>query len=197
MEGTYIVTLTEVQEYLGITSGQDEALLESFIKYATAKIETYTDRIIVPKAIEEYPDPDNFKDLEDEPMLSLAEGMQYLVTNNAPVSGLKMYSDAEGTEIDSSSYRAELETGIIALEGVSKDDVYKITYTAGYGTMPDDLKDVALQMITEMYKNHGATKGKLDISSKRLGNYAVTYAKAKVNAGDYSEVLDKYKKVNI
>jgi len=67
----------------------------------------------------------------------------------------------------------------------------RITYYAGYDTIPDDLEEACLKLVQLVYEKN------TNVQSEKLGPYSVTYIDTKDIPVDVKTTLDAYKKVVI
>lgn len=160
------VTLNDVKNFIGM-SGTDvttDTLLEDIINSVSSLFETYTNRKFKSRDYTEY-----------------YNGMDksLLFTNQYPISSvLGIWDDSEwiwddNTEIDSSKYRVVNEYIIfkdVILRNYNEN--IKITYTAGFTSIPYDLKQACISESARIYKN----RKQVDVVSKTLADGSVSFS---------------------
>lgn len=157
-EGPEPLTLEEVKRHLnmqfdtteGYEFNDDNTLLNGLITSCRKRIEKYTGVSCVPKTI--------------RAILNNGKGDSELPYG--PVNTITTVKDADGDDIDSDDYKVQ---GISFKRLKYPCSSYvDITYTAGYSSLPEDLKLALLEEIAFRYENRGTTENVLCESAMRL-----------------------------
>lgn len=194
-----ILTVSEAQSYLGVATGSDVALISGLINYAQASMERYIGNKIAETSItgEVLNGVVSGFDEDEIEGLSIEEGLPLVMrTQYSPVSTVTIKEDTE--TVDSDDYDIDTDTGVITFYrnvDSSKNNL-TIDYKAGFASVPEELKYVALEVVKSMYQENGAKKGEGKISAKRIGEFSVNYAKTKI-LDDYKDVLNSYKRIYV
>ena len=149
---TYALTTREaVQNYrvfqgsVGKTTPEIDALIDNLIDATSARIESYCNRKFLSRSYTEYYD---------------GVGASTLYTDNYPIlSVASIYDDAVwewdvSTLITGTSYRIANSNSIVAKSGYSfssGSQNIKITYTAGYTTVPYDIEHACVVEIFRVF----------------------------------------------
>lgn len=174
-----MITISDIQTYKGITI-TNTAFYNNLISYVTAMINSITNRTLTVADYTEYLNGEEFN------ILSL---------KNYPVNTLTSisYVDKNGvaTIINSTDYSTDLDSGEITFDynlckGIRN---YKVIYNAGYATIPNDLKLIALQILTDIESNINKNT---TIKSESLGDYSYTLANQEEIKNNYKNLLSKY-----
>lgn len=142
----------------------ERPLIERIINTITDYIENYCNRRIKRRAdlITEFPE---------------GFGEKWIILQYPPVDVQSVYIDysrtfSEDTKIDSDYYFVDEKTGLITLydlifpKGVGYT---KILYYGGYSEVPNDLKDVAIQMVITAYRRYKTKQiGYASVSGKGM-----------------------------
>lgn len=160
-----ITTKTKVKNYLNISSDSDNDLLDTLCNSITAWIEKFCNgrRFKSTEYTEELYDGDNLNG-------------RWLQTNNYPVtSWTKLEYNAGSTsnpnwvEYDESDYETYNNQGIVWFDRLEtgKRNI-RVTYTAGYDSMPYDLELLATKMVARTYEKrlseHKESEGSPDLN---------------------------------
>lgn len=143
-----------------INEANDRSTLESLINSVSASIETYCSRKFLTREYTEYHD---------------GTGEPYIFPYNSPITTVSgIWIDAswvwDGDAIDSTSYRIVNDNHIAFnnfIPYVGEQNI-KITYTAGYATVPYDVQQVVIEEALRRYKNKNNI-GKSAIVSSDMG----------------------------
>ena len=205
-----LITVAEAKSFLQITGTTYDTLITGYCGYITAEINTYIGRIIesatYTNEVLEY-ESANF-DLDENTPFDLASPQRTVQLRNYPVatvSGVVQASISyDGVAlIPDDDYKIDVNNGTVYFYATPSDYQRKLlaTYTAGYSTVPDDLKLVALMGVKDLFRSGGVTaQGDLDVTSKSVGDFSVNYSQVK-NTKAYLEdnkgILSKYIKVGI
>ena len=160
-----LVTLEEYKTYVGISSPNQDEVIESLIPKVSQLVKSYCRR--------------TFLDWADESKTEIFSGGEYLLPTEFPIIaiGSVEYSEDYGKTYTSlteyTDWVLDLENQWIKpindygtfIRGIN---AYKVTYTAGYETLPEDLKLAVMDLLTYYLKNDSAVH-----SSKAPGTNTV------------------------
>jgi hypothetical protein len=151
--GLSLVTRTEFKSYAGITSPTQDAIIDTLIPKISALVKTLCRRTFVDyvndSKIEYFDGGYSEYSTEETPVLSVSSLEASLDYGNTYIS-LEEYTDYAVSKI-TGNIKAISSLGFPeAVNG------YKVTYTAGYETLPEDLKLAIFDLITYYMKNDGA-----------------------------------------
>ena len=162
----------------------ERLLIERVINAVTDFVETYCGRRIKRRsdAVTEYP---------------WSYGCKWIQLAHPPVSVQEVYEDPDGefgtdTLLDSDDYVVDEETGLIVKrkgkfpEGFK---VVKVVYYGGFESVPEDLKDVGIQLAIDIYRRYKNRQVSVESLSKRGVSAAFS---PRPNAWQ-REVLDSYR----
>lgn len=160
MSNQALTSLSAVQQYLGLSSGVDEALLSDLIARASAGACSYCGREFAAADYYEFHD---------------GEGTEAVLLEQRPVTAVFALSD-DGAEIAADEYVVYPEAGIVRLAsgtfGHGARTVYA-GYRAGYETLPGEVEQAVVAWTAELYQSREV--GGRPVASERVGDYAVTY----------------------
>lgn len=184
-----LITLDEVKNFIGMTGSTTETdnLLEDLINRTSILFESYINEKILSRVYTEYFD---------------GKGAMVLFPKHSPITVItSIYDDYDwdwetDDLIDADDYRIVDDRYITLKSSVSVLGDYKqnikITYTAGYSTVPDDLKQACITEVSRMYKN----RNQVDVTSKTLSDGSVSFFDK-----DFLPLtittLNKYKKIGV
>ena len=178
-----LVTLSEMQSYLGLSSADD--LLTEINERVSAAIRAHCGRPFEATSYSEYHD---------------GEGHDSIFLHRAPVNSVAGLSvDTAG--VLSADYVVYPEAAMIRMVsgtfGSGKRNVL-VNYEAGEASVPADVKQAALDWIKAVYDARGITAAST-IQSERTGDYAVTYRDDATSAaampGSVRELLIMYRHI--
>lgn len=162
-----LTTVADVKELLGITTGAQDNLITRNINMATKMILNYCGvSSFRSTAYTEYYD---------------ALGGDHLVLRNKPIITLTSLSyrnqwgnNDSWTALDAELYYTDLSAGLIQTLTplVGSYDSWKVVYTAGYATIPEDLAEACARLAANL--TQGGVAGQ-NIKSKREGQRQVEY----------------------
>lgn len=160
---TDLTTLSAVKEALDIEG--DDDYLENLIGRVSEVIERYCDREFAAQDITEIFDGTGTKEyaLQQFPVNSI-DSFYYRSGN---------FSDDSWAEISDSYYTYKEHSGLMYYSGKFDEGVgnFKVIYNAGYETIPNDIDQAAIQLISHYYNKR---KGS-DVESESIGDYSVKY----------------------
>lgn len=158
--GLDLVTSAEYKAYAGISSTNQDAVIEAIIPIASQLVKNYCRRTFVDyiddAKTEVFSGGSTISKfyLTESPILSISS-VEYSSDYGQTYTSLEEYVD----------YAVDQEDGAIVALPYSEDNStvfakaingYKITYTAGYEELPADLKVAVLDLITYYMKNDGS-----------------------------------------
>lgn len=192
--GSWLCTLADLRTYLKIPdadTAQDNHL-ENLISRATAFVQTLLRRTIV--------------SAEHTVYLS-GDGSGSIMLPDYPVTAVALIEDSLSGEAEFSFTDSDLneefwfeEDGELMLMGgyVFRSPSgsiparnYKLTYTAGYSTSPEDLRQVCIELAAAKY--YLGEKQKQGIATKTFGGETITYLKDDLSPAQ-SMILDRYRR---
>lgn len=218
MTTSALVTITQVQDYLGISTTTG---LQTYIDIVSSEIDAYTGRNLSQNV---YTDEvlnwtNSTFDTSDNEPLDTEIDYPSLFLSNYPIVGSVAITE-DGTAVPTANYSTDTTNGVIKVFSYISDDKDKLlaTYTAGYttttgqtNTIPSDLRGVALEGVRYMFVNGGtARQGTGNVSSKKVKDFSVSYGDNADNsryvntdmgliksyiAGN-SIILNRYKKIS-
>lgn len=172
--------LTDVKTYLNITDNLGDVLLNSLISRGCAFMETTLNRKI--KQV----------NCIDE---GIGTGESAFFSVNLPIDFTKIEIDGE-TDVLLDDVLVLAETGEIRLKNraLTENKIYKLYYKGGFVNVPEDIKQVTLDVIAYWY-NTRLSKG---VQSESDGPVSVTYANVDISKiSGLSEIIDNYRIVNV
>jgi hypothetical protein len=168
VENDTLCTLDEVKNFIGMTGSRqlDDDLIEDLCDRVTVIFERHCGR-------------ESFKDQSYTEFYD-GENSEHLFVNNVPiVSVTSIHNDTEwvwGTDtlLDAANYRiVDGKYIVFKSERIAKSDQsIKISYVAGYESIPKDLKQVAIEEAARRYKH----RKDFDVISKTLSDGTSDYA---------------------
>jgi len=161
-----LTTLDAVKALLGITGSSDDAVLTHLINAATDWIERVTGQR-------------RFKQTTHTNELFDGNGSHNLFTRNYPNVSItlleKRTSPSAFETIASAKYYVDPVIGRILLDERTERGAanYRITYIAGYATIPTDLEQLCIKLVVDEFNSRSGGGG---ITQESLGEYSVTFA---------------------
>lgn len=150
--GLPLVTKAEYKAHAGITSTTQDTIIDSLIPRVSALVKSVCRR--------------TFIDYVNDSLENYFEGGEYFTPSEYPVlsiSSLEYSSDygqtyTEMIEFTDYVFKKSDETirPVSVSEFPEAINGYKLTFTAGYETLPEDLKLAVFDLITYYMKNDGA-----------------------------------------
>lgn len=179
-----ILTLAEYKTRKGITSPNQDAILTPLISSVNALISTYCGQDFSEQTVTEY------ATLEPDFTLMLSKIPATAVTSVEYGSSFGTYD----TVYPQTGYYLEPAIGILELLDSSIKVLpshrrgFKIVYTAGYATVPEDIKLCAVELVTH-YKDREFKKTLQSSSGE-----SVEFESGKLIPAQVKMVLDNYRK---
>ena len=165
---TALTTVTLVQSNLGIST--DDTLIGTIVDGVNQGLENYFGTTFAQTTYtdEEYDMPKDSRVLvlKNKPVISFTR-LQY---KDNPAD----FDDTSWTSYDTGEYVVDLAPGLVTKNSdfIKGKRMYRATYSAGYATVPDDLKLAATLIASSLYKNRNVS----NVSSETLGQYSRTFA---------------------
>lgn len=141
-----LTTLAKVKTFLRITSSSFDSELEALIDSFSRFISNQTGRIL--------------KEADITQELHSGKGEQFLVLKNLPATDITAFEYADGdlgsrtwTAFDSDEYELDPDSGRIYVPGgvpYGFNNI-RVSYTAGYATIPADLEELANAMVAKVF----------------------------------------------
>lgn len=183
-----LTTVSNVKDYLGINVTTFDSVLDLIVDGVNQGIENKLNQVFSSATYtnEEY---DILKDttilvLKRAPVITFTQ-LQY---KDSPLNE----DEDSWTTIDSDEYKVDLGSGIITWNSQFQKGKqrYRVTYTAGYATIPDDIT-LAATILSSSYFNNRKSQG---VQSETLGQYSRTFVQDKFNWDSLGlgHLLDKY-----
>ena len=172
-----LVTLAEAKSYLRIDGSSEDTLLETLINGSTHQLETYTGRKLKSRTYtaEDY-------DGTGTPELILRE---YPVSSVASVNMDRLRQFGAGTAVSLELLTVSGDEGRLTFTpgyvssglGIARfltgTKVVRITYTAGYATVPDDLKLACLKVVAIHFAH--SREGADGVVSESIGGRSIVW----------------------
>ena len=187
--GLPLITRTEYKAYVGITSPNSDAVIDALIPKVSELVKNYCRRTFI----------DYVNDSKVE-TTSGGYGANLLLTEYPVISVTSVgWSEDYGQNytdlVEFTDYVVEVEKGyIVALSASGEWDKclngYQVTYTAGYETLPEDLKLAVMDLVTYYIKNDASVH-----SPKAPGTNSVQieYITSSAFPAHIRRILDLYK----
>ena len=185
-----ILTAAEVKAYLGISGTDKDTIIGTFISDVSLWLEGYTGRKIA-----------GSQTVTNE--IGNGDGTEFFYPKYPPVSAvttLQDRSDPNGTWASIVS-----DTDYILIDPIAGDYVelynttfpegrsnIRITYTAGYSTIPNEVKQVAYEMVATRFRESNDPA----LGHNRLGMISTATSQAGVSySKSYIDLLPKWKSI--
>lgn len=180
-----LITSTSMATILGITAGSaEEAQMDDLINEASEYIRIETGRTALKSTtLTEYYDGD---------------GSTVLLTRSWPIGSItSLYIDpdrgyASDTLTASAYYMIDNTLGAIKLDGETFLPGYqsiKLTYVAGYTSVPTDVQHACKSIVTFWYKQ--TMENRIGVSSRAEAGQSITYRDR--IPGDAQRIIDRYR----
>lgn len=169
-----LTTVADVKETLGISAGNTskDNLIRRKINQATRLIEAFC----------ALPEDHHFKQATYTSEEYDGSGTNQLILKMRPVTSVTSFqyrdtaeSDSDFTDVDSELYFAsDLDAGVIDLlfSQSMRWGGYRVTYVAGYATIPADLAEACVMLAAYLVENSTTGAG---VKSKREGSRQIEY----------------------
>lgn len=143
-----IVTVDEAKTHLRISHTEDDTYILNLIKAATAFIEGPTGAGIAVLSAQWRLSMDSLPTYIDIDLCPVT------AIDSITVSGVALATNTYAYDLDSTPARI---VGTYAPQGYIGPGKVKVTFTAGYATVPADLKQCALLLVGHLYENREGT----------------------------------------
>lgn len=181
-----LVTLTEYKAYAGITSPTQDTAIKTIIPKASALAKTICKRTFIDYVndakIEVFSGGVPKLQLSEYPVLSVSS-VEYSADYGNTYTALTEFVDYVVDRED------ECISCISSSEFPKAVNAYKVTYTAGFEEVPEDLKIAVMDLITYYLKNDMAVKSQRDAGSNTV---QVEYITKNTLPSHISRVFDQY-----
>lgn len=182
---TDLITLAEYKAYVGVTSPNQDIAIKLLIPKVSALTKNYCRR--------------TFNDFVNDAKVEVFKGGSALVLSEFPilsVSSVELSTDYGSTYsslVEFTDYAVDVTSDTIVPVTVpefpSYINGYKVTYTAGYETVPEDLKIAVMDLLTYYLKNDMAVKSQRDAGSNTV---QIEYITRNTLPSHISRVFDLY-----
>ena len=188
LESYALVTVDNAKDFLGITNGDSDSLLEMLINQMTDYIETYCDRRFITTTYTdvEYDGTGTYElQLEQYPVITFTQ----LEVNNA-VDNTDSWSD-----VDTDDYWVDNDNGIITKTSLfaSGKCRYRVTYEGGYASIPHDLQFACLVLVSEFFNKRKA----MGVKSETLGDHSIQFEGIMRENKTIQTILANYRTITI
>lgn len=166
-----LCSVDDVKESLGISGTSQDNLIRRYINRATMAIETFCN----------LSRDHHFKETTYTDEVYTSPGGNQLTLLMRPVTAITSFkrhqspeSDASYENVESDLYYKDLSAGIINLLFNTSTSFggYQVTYTAGYSTIPDDLREACVSLVSFYLEN--GTSG-TNVKKKQEGARSIEY----------------------
>lgn len=177
-----LTNLSDVKESLGVSSSAYDNLIIRKINQATKAIEGYCGRRFYLTA---YTDVEYTATIIDEIVLRQRPITEF---TSLEIRDSTLNEDSWET-IDSELYFVDKNAGVLNLNfnANGRWNRYRVTYTAGYGTIPDDLAEACVSLACFYFNNADGTG--IGIASKKEGQREIRYANSTQAFGSIAKQL--------
>jgi len=183
---TNLVTLSEYKLYAGITSPGQDIAISNLIPKVSALAKTYCRRA--------------FNDYIDDAKVEVFKGGDFLLLSEYPVISVQSveYSVDYGKTYTSlteyTDFVLDIEEAILKPINSTSEftpyiNGYKVTYTAGYEVLPEDLKVAVMDLVTYYLKNDMAVKSQRNAGANTV---QIEYITKNTLPSHIARVLDLY-----
>jgi hypothetical protein len=150
--GSSLITLAEYKAYAGITSPNQDTVINAIIPKVSELVKSYCRR--------------TFVDYYDDPKSELFNGGDKLLLTETPVASVTSveYSADYGQTYTTLTKFTDwaYDPYYVAIVPITTKEFplavsgYRVTYNAGYDSLPDDLKLAVMDLVTYYRKNDGS-----------------------------------------
>jgi len=178
---TAFTDVTKIKSYLKITSGTDDALITTLANAANDFLSTFMNRDIASQSYDEKRD---------------GNGKSRMMFGNWPVTAVNSVlvngvAIPPAPSVIDNGYRfSQFELILVGYCFTAGMLNVELSYTAGFGSIPNDLSQAATELAALRYKE----KDRLGITNKTLANEIVAYSQ-KDMPDSVKTVLNQYKSV--
>lgn len=185
-----IVSVGDLKNYMGIDTPIYDEKLTMIVNAMTDYIESRCGRRFKSTAYIEYVNGDDSDALQMKqyPITAIASVEENSNTDNtgnwATLSSTEYFNI--GTDLDAGIIRKTCKT----FKGTAN---YRVTYTAGYITLPSDLKYACYMLASEAF-NRSRSAG---VKSESLGDHSITFESISMENDNVEKIIQKYRKYTI
>lgn len=184
--GLPLVTRTEYKSYAGLTSPTQDAIIDSILPKVSALVKTLCRRTFIDyvtnSKVEYFDGGYSAYSPDETPIISIVS-LEKSTDYGSSYTGLVEFTDFAISKVTGEIRSLTSESFPELING------YKLTYTAGYAALPEDLKLAVFDLITYYMKNDAAIH-----SSKAPGTNSVQieYVTNTNLPAHIKRVLDQY-----
>lgn len=193
-----LTSVADVKESLGITGNSQNNLIIRKINQATDMIESYCGKN----------NSQHFKETTYTSEEYDGTGTNQLILKNNPVISLSNFSERNTTQnenswttIDTQDYFVDLTAGVIDCRfGILKHwNLYKVTYIAGFATIPSDLAEACVMLACALVENAstGASVKKKTQGPKTIEYYDSVQGESLITQLGIDDMLQRYVRIPI
>lgn len=187
-----IISLADLKVYLELSSSAHDEMLKTFINAVTEYVESYLGRRI------------KYTTYTNQLVSGKNESTIYLTfpIDSAQTFTLEKNNGTQSSpnwdEIDADNYEVDYASGMCRLiEGstfVKGFSNYRVSYKAGYNTVPDDIEYAAVRLIKKAWDRKNGGDG---IAEQELGSYRVVFNSEVFANKEIKSILDAHKTVKV
>lgn len=185
-----LIQIEELKQHIDLNTNEYDPVLEIYADAISDFIRNYLGRPIEIEAITEYLNGDDLSDqvhLASFPMV--IDETDHLFTFQYATGP---YSDLTWNDFDADSYQVDDEIGIIYADTMyaGRKNI-KVTYYAGYATVPNPIKLASMKLVAKVF-NSRKSDGFKDES---LGDASISWDK--FMSDDITALLAKYRRISL
>lgn len=164
-----LVSLAEAKTFLKISASSEDSVIEDFINRASIWANDYTGRRLKSRSNSDVYDGDgsDLLLLRDYPLVSITD----LRIDDGSYSGAPPQTTSDDYTLNLPSGLIKLKNGVLFVKGFQN---VAITYTAGYTTAPETVKEAVLLYVGHLYRRQYADQ-KFGVQSETVGDRTTTY----------------------
>jgi len=192
-----LTTLANVKQYLGITTATDDAMLDRMITATSNYIESYINRQFKSRSYTDVSDGNNgdvcaFQNYPVTAVSSVQISSGYFGASYGNYNGGGVITIQPSVDGFSQGY--VFDTKFLKLLGYrfarGRNNVH-VTYTAGYATIPPEIEQACIELISLRYKE----KNRIGEKSKSAGGQETVSYNIATFPESVKTILNNYKKV--
>lgn len=192
-----LITLSDLQEFLGIDGFGNASLLERAINRATALFEDATARKL---SARDYSYDSTSEDYDPDNAALNGTGTSELALPQYPVNSLTTLridelSIDERASVYDTGWVLDKKNGIVTAQGyifTLGNKNIELVYNAGFSTIPSDLAEAACEQAAWFFKQSSPGGNLLGVSAKNLADGSVSYA-ARELLSSVKPVIERYR----
>ena len=147
-----LVSVEQAKQYLGISSGDQDALLEAMIEQISAEIEERCGRPFTRQSF-------------TERHRATWPTAQVIVRRRPVLAITRIIDETTGAEIDPAGAMVDAEAGLVRLASPLRD--VSITYDAGYDQVPADVAGAVLAVLAAVWQDRTRAATELTLGEYR------------------------------